>query len=350
MKLNLLVLLIILPWAISGCEKGTEPEPFVRDPNLQQLTFHDYDKFGAKWRGDTLFPVWAPDDRIYYTRSNLYANPVHQGGGGDIWVIDVAGETDTLLVKGVFGSLDISPDGQWLLAVDNYYFVRAWNMDENGSWYEVSGGILTLINLETLDIKVIITEPLEVLETAFYPHSTGLAIAYYGYGSSSLPEGYYRINVDGTDNRLLYAREDFRIGWYGKGFDISPDARRIVYISSDERRDGMYPSPYPPVIKDIVTLDQVTLEFDIVWPRFNSNGSRIVCNMHACREGVIGTIDGYNGSLIKTLNIEAYDPHRLGKTYAFFPCWSPDGTKIVFSGAPNPCVRDHDLWILNNVY
>ncbi|MCD6168934.1 MAG: PD40 domain-containing protein [Candidatus Latescibacteria bacterium] len=347
MKLNLAILLIIFLWAISGCEKSTGPRPFVIDPNLQQLTFHDYDKFGTKWRGDALFPVWAPDDRIYYIRSNLYANPAHQGGGGDIWVIDVAGETDTLLVKGVFGS---SPDGQWLLAVDNYYFVRVWNMDENGAWYEVSGGILTLINLETLNIKVIPTDPLKVREATFFPDSTGLAIAYYGYSSSSLPDGYYRINVDGTDNQLLYACEDFRNWYYGNGLDISPDGRRIVYISSDERRDGTYFLPYPPVIKDLVTLDQVALEFAISWPRFNSDGSRIVCNMHARDEGMIGIIDGYNGSLIKTLNIEAYDPQRVGRTYAFFPCWSPDGTKIVFSEAPNPYVRVHDLWILNNVY
>lgn len=328
-----------------ACDKGTEPPPFKRDPNLQQLTFHDYDKPGAKWRGDTFFPVWALDDKIYYTRSNDVINPAHQFGGGDLWVIDRTEETDTLLVKGLFGSLDLSPDGRWLLAVDKFTFCSTID------WAE---GVLALFDLSTMEKRIISTGTLKVLEAAFCPDSTGLAIVYYGYRSSSSPDGYYRIHVDGTDNQLLYARENFVSGNYGNGLDVSWDGRKMIYLSENGRSDGMYPLSYPPVIKDLVTLDQTILAFNVLWPRFNSDGSKIVCIMHDGLGGPIGIIDAHDGSLIETLDIEAYDRHRLGRTQAFFPCWSPDGTNIVFSGTyrnpdgGNP--HAYDLWILSNLY
>jgi hypothetical protein len=165
-----------------SCEKC---EKFKRNPNLELLIKDNVSSF--------FNPVWSPDGKnIYYLRAKVPYG-VEIGAGGELWKINLDTRKKTFLLIGPFCSLAISPSGD-LLAL-------SYEGTKDGIIFE--GGPLILVDTAGNILDTLPTSLPLILDVEF--SFDGSKLYYYAYDTidTGIPFGFYKINIDGTNEELV---------------------------------------------------------------------------------------------------------------------------------------------------
>jgi len=165
-----------------SCEKC---EKFKRNPNLELLIKDNVSSF--------FNPVWSPDGKnIYYLRAKVPYG-VEIGAGGELWKINLDTRKKTFLLTGPFCSLAISPSGD-LLAL-------SYEGTKDGIIFE--GGPLILVDTAGNILDTLPTSLPLILDVEF--SFDGSKLYYYAYDTidTGIPFGFYKINIDGTNEELV---------------------------------------------------------------------------------------------------------------------------------------------------
>lgn len=312
-------LLTLTLFSVCGCT--TEPK-FERNPNLYLLVPVE--------GGMTCFnPVVSADgNTVYYLRGKMKTGSMEEEEPASLWAVDVDGGNNRLVKDGRFGALAISPDGQRLAVT------------KDASFFE--GGLLALMDTSGGNEAVIQTSSQNVLDVEF--SSNGSTLFYFA------DTAFYCIGIDGENEQFLFRGSKLY------GFDISPGDSIIFYygrVSSTEMGGAAH------FLKDGSEKLYGHNGFN---PQFHPTDSRYLVFPPGWHSAgfylkVLDLVDGSRTSL----NAQTY-PYN--NTFGF-PCWSPDGSYIVFSSSgtnsiyqlgrgigatpPVPIPFPFELWVLGNV-
>ena len=275
-------------------------------------------------------PVVSADGNIvYYLRGKMQTGSMEEKEPARLWAVDIDGDNNRLIKDGRFGALAISPDGQRLAVT------------KDASVFE--GGLLALMDTSGANEQVVQTSSQNVLDVEF---SSSCSTLFYFADTA-----FYSIGTDGENEQFLFRWSEL---W---GFDISPGDSMIfcfgrigpggawwgaVYFLKDGSEklygDNGFNAQFHPT-------DSRYLVFS---PGWHSAGLDLK---------VLNLVDGSTTSL----NAQTYPIiNAFG-----FPCWSPDGSYIVFSSSgsnspyqfgrgigatpPAPIPLPFELWRLGNV-
>ncbi len=148
-----------------------------------------------------------------------------------------------------------------------------------------------------------------------YNHFPAIAPTAEEYEQSLELIGIWIANANGDNPHLFLKESSSFVDW-------SPDNKWIVYRS----RDQIFKAPFLNGITDATKIEQLTFEGNNHNPDWDPLGQRIVCET---RHGGLFTrrirIMNSDGSEISELNIPGVLSPRT-------PRWSPDGSRLVFSG------------------
>lgn len=279
---------MLSPCSLIECE-----EEFERNPDLEVIK-----KNTGSPENDSAFylPIYANNGKyIYYLKipelyyENLFLEISEKGGG--LWRIDLYDFSEKEILKGEYRAFDISSDNKSIVVVEGNGGIKIT---------DTSGNILYA--LETSQDSIIWVK---------FSHD-GDKIYYAAKDSLS---GYYRINLDGSEEELVRLCEN------PKYFELTKD-------------DSLYD--------------------ELEYPSFNPLDDRYVIGVYSFKQDVIETetdlilIDRVNKDTI-FLNAMPYEYTKI--TY---PSWSPDGKDVIFSckgvykfNPPTECRSE--IWILKNV-
>jgi Tol biopolymer transport system component len=255
-----------------------------------------------------LYPTWSPDGKSIYVLLDERALP----SGGQLWTIRPDGSGERLLLRGLFGSLAISPNGTRLAIV----------AVTTGARY--IGGLLLLVDTSGT-----------VLDTLSSP-SDIVSSVHFGGTNDTL---YYSVNERGIFRLDLRSGKSDTVSLvslnYRQDFDVSGDSLlalpgAVCQIPSG-RRDSL----------------------PLLWqPRFNPSDPSIVLGALEGSSGFLSdlvSVDRNSGSVMSLRANPYYDSDIMN------PCWSPNARKVALSAEEvvHPLfdiperVGQYRLWILN---
>lgn len=185
------------------------------------------------WRD--IFYEPPPNLRLFLKKENAFLfNPIYASDGkkvyylaareppwfvkwlnGPLWVIGVDGKNDRRLLEGNFGGLAISPDGSKLALI-------------SGS---IGGERRNIIIIDTsgLILDTVFPSQPKVIDIEF--SNDGRKIYFYACGGASESEGFYRVNLDGTEEELVLPEPSWVSYWFGY-FDLFPNDS-IYYLKGE---------------------------------------------------------------------------------------------------------------------
>jgi len=314
-KTVLLFLLLLLPNC--GCNIGPE---FERNPNLFLLV-------PVEESMSSFNPVVSADgNMVYYLRGEMEAGSMVEGTPASLWVVGLDGEDNRMVKGGRFGALAISPDGQRLAVT------------KDASIFE--GGLLVLMDTSGANEEVVPTSSQRVLDVEFSSDGSGL----FYYADSA----FHFIGIDGQNEKLL-----FRETWI-RGFDICPGDSILFYFGR------VSPDEFGGVAHFLRDSSETFHGYKCINPQFHpTNSHYLVFSPNWSSTGLdLEVLDLSDGSTTD-LNAQTYPCcNAFG-----FPCWSPDGSCMVFSSSgdfgtphgtppgtpPTPVPWPFELWVLRNV-
>lgn len=262
------ILSILLLFIIISCDITEPPTPLPEYDSIDEA------------------PDWSPDGKwIAYHHFNRDNNDSLYPTG--LYIVDTNGTNRKILIKGNVYSPDWSPDGSEIVfRYDEIYSIK---IDGNGIRQITSVG------------------------QAYFPSWSpdGSRIAFdTGYNDSTGAKAIWITNSEGNDLRDIsqHGTGEWRMpAW-------SPDGKNIVHI----RYIGINtPEIY---IMDSLGRNSVRLTFNEVfdlYPKWSYDGEKITWT------------SGNDQNEIWTMNSNGTNQYYLTKGY--YPCWSPDNKKIVYS-------------------
>jgi WD40 repeat protein len=297
MKRFLNIFLIVL---ICSCKRWDTP--FKRNPALELLL--------KEYSYNFFHPVWSPDGKhIYYLRSDEFI----YYDGGEVWKINLETKTTKFLLKGPFCSFSISPSGD-LLALSY----------ESPISYKYDGGPLILMDTIGNILDTLETILPFILDVKF--SLDGSKLYYYAYDTIGSQDsfGFYRINIDGSQEQLI--KPDYKIldlMKKGLGFDLDINDS-IIYGKIDTIAFPDY--CYHPQIF------------------YKSGNSYVIFTIYK------------DIRLIDLSAHKLYFPDALPYKENYFESayFSPDGKKLIISVAPRDITHPFpgylELWILHKIW
>jgi len=313
MRKYFMILFITFIFSCEKCEK------FKRNPYLELLLKDNWNSF--------FNPVWSPDGKnIYYLRAHrdnlpTYGNEI--GMGGELWKINLDTRKKKFLLRGPFCSLAISPSGD-LLAL-------SYEGRKNGIIFE--GGPLILVDTAGNILDTLPTSLPLILDVEF--SFDGSKLYYYAYDTIDIghPFGFYRINIDGTDEELI--KEDQKIlrnMQEGLNFDLDKNDS-LIYGKIDTI-----------VYAGIFYHSQIL---------YRENNKYIIF----CSGPITIADEPLKIKLINTSSHILYHVDAAPYKYSSFESayWSPDGKKLIisvgnFQAGDVSHVENLELWILHKVW
>jgi TolB protein len=156
-------------------------------------------------------------------------------------------------------------------------------------------------------------------------------------GSKIVFERHFDIwlmNADGSDPVQLTQTEPF----YNSSPDISPDGTKIVFHSDRDGRNHIYVMNIDGSDVKQLTGDasNETAEFDARW---SPDGSKILYTRYA-----------FDGTDVYVMDADGSNPTNLTSQInedLDGPVWSPDGTRITFSGPNVFDGNENQVWTMN---
>ncbi len=305
--------LCLLALTAGGChKKPTQPPPPPEDTKPPiTYTKHDY-------------PAWHPSDTmiVYYTLSN-YATGVdtndHDYDG--LWAIRPDGTNNRPfliardnLIYAYACSPRWSPDGNWLV------FYTGW--ETNIYKIKANGDSLTKLTFDGGNT---------------YPQwcPNGQKIAYTGiYPSGGSSYGIYYMNIDGSN--LTFIKEYyFAPVWL--------DSIKVLAVKAVTSFNKVF-TTINTITQDTIHINTITNCVTIVDVDINRGTGKIIftikLNDNMLNQVWSMNVDGSNLRKLTGLS----DPSLEG---GFYPCWSPDGTKIVYSRYGRGGDNNGKLWMMN---
>ncbi len=265
-------------------------------------------KLFLKKKGTTLFnPVYSPDGKKVYYLADSLSFPFYKMPGigflrGSLWVINTDGSGDRKVLHGEFKGIAISPDGSKLAMID--------------SISKVENGIVIVDTSGKIIDTIYPSQP--VIEDVEFSHS-GLKVYYYASGGGN--QGFYRVNIDGSNEELVLPKYLPEGGY----FDLFPNDS-IFFVN-------LFPKKVPPVCQ-ISPLEPNKVVTGFIRDA-SSNDDLILLDLSTGRDSLINAQPFYDFN------------------FPTFPFWSPDGKKIIFTAAktsyPEFGGNAHpygELWIL----
>jgi Tol biopolymer transport system component len=296
------------------CGCNTEPE-FERNPNLFLLV-------PVEESMSAFNPVVAADGRtVYYLRGEMEPAFSGERRPASIWAVGMDGNNNRLVKQGRFGSLAISPGGEKLAVTSD------------ASLFE--GGLLVLMDTSGADEQVIPTSSQRVFDVEF--SSEGSTLFYFA------DSAFYSIGTNGEGEQLLF--QDTILG----GLDICAGDSILFYYSwvSPDETGGI-----AHFLKDTSETFHNHKGFN---PQFHPTDSRhLVFSPGWYSAGSDLKVLDLSDRTVVSLNAQTYP---YSNTFGF-PCWSPDGSCVVFSSSgnygidgcpPEPIPWPFELWVLRDV-
>ncbi len=176
-------------------------------------------------------------------------------------------------------------------------------------------------------------------------------IAFISFGLDFSGGDLWTMNADGSNQQLIYVSQNPGGAWYPS---VSPDGAKIAFSDTDASGDlEVYV-----INADGTNLQQLTdnsaHDYGVDW---SPDGTKVVFNRE--RPGKLtlnpehpgtnnGSGNGGNGN-IYVMDADGTNQTRLTKhgNDDFYPIYSPDGTKIVFSRANGYAERNIDVYMMN---
>ena len=176
-------------------------------------------------------------------------------------------------------------------------------------------------------------------------------IAFISFGLDFSGGDLWTMNADGGNRQLIYVSQNPGGAWYPS---VSPDGAKIAFSDTDANGDfEVYV-----INADGTNLQQLTdnsaHDYGVDW---SPDGIKVVFNRE--RPGKLtlnpehpgtnnGSGNGGNGN-IYVMNADGTNQTRLTRhgNDDFYPIYSPDGTKIVFSRANGYAERNIDVYMMN---
>jgi len=279
-------------------------EKFKRNPYLELLLKDNRNCF--------FNPVWSPDGKnIYYLSTNISYGP-EIGMGGELWKINLDTREKKFLLKGPFCALAISPYGD-LLAL-------SYETGNDGMIWE--GGPLILADTAGNILDTISTSLPLILDVEF--SSDGSKLYYYAYNTIDVghPFGFYRINIDGSEEELIErAGEILDFMKLGLNFDL------------DKNDSLIYGNFYHPQIL------------------YRENNKYIIFCTKPLLPDSLSELKLFNASSHKFCHIDA-SPYKYSSFQSAY--FSPDGEKLIISvgefSTYAACTENLELWILHKIW
>ena len=296
MKTNLLKLtafLLIAAGLFSACKEKEEPWTGIPEP---------------VWPIIDIDPAWSPDEQwIVYNHLTGF-------GGYDIYLIRPDGTENTLWHAG--GDCPTwSPCGEWI-AFSQY--AQIWKKKLNGD-------SLTLLT----------NDAGRHFFTAWSPD--GKTLVYNQTVCNTMPCGLWKLDLDTETHEHII--------WYGMYFDFNPVTGHLIYTKSWETTTGnnkivMGDSVFVHNLslgtnKFIVSLGGLTARSQYL--KYNNTGAKILFTSSSI------TSDEHQIPGIWIMDANGANVRKLIDR-GEYACWSPDGTKIVYSDNRKENGR---LWIAN---
>ena len=310
---------------LSGCDKGTEPKKFEKNPNLIFLTASHPPENDNDVYWECSSPVWSPDGyKIYYLESRG-----DWPNGGGIWVVDSDGQNAHKIKEGKYQFLSISPSGERLSAI------RAGDYDDSKAFW--IGGDVVVFHTDGSGEETVFesSKDFAALDVKFASDNDEKLFYYalwavWGTGGQYK---FYSYNLAAKADTFLFG-ENWNASFYG--FDVHGNT--IVRTKW----------PYTQTLSlSGAILD--TMGWSGIWPRFSPDGEKVVA-ARLDEYPELFLFDASSGEVISYLDVRT---HR--NSAASFPAWSPDGEKIAFVTAPyeecHVCypLPKWEVWILNDV-
>jgi Tol biopolymer transport system component len=248
-------------------------------------------------------PIWHPSDEwIYYLAIADTGQSFHSNNpkfSGNIWRVKTDGTNDRMVLDGHYALLTISHNGEKLAFIKGSY---PYPNDENDNKIiiaDTSGVILDTIS---------ITRGETVSWVKFGRDNDKI---YYSTQIAHDSIGYFRINIDGSGDELLFTR--YGLYYY---FDLFPN-------------DSLY-SQY----RTVPALNPQNSNY-VVFPDEINEVDLILKNLST----------GETDSLIA-------DPYGT-PVYIDLPSWSPDGDKIIYCVGPQRgsylSIKKLELWMIEGI-
>jgi Tol biopolymer transport system component len=290
------------------------------NPNIKRITFDGDLSIALVLHSNDYFPVFdKTGGYAYYIR---FTQAPNQYNG--IWKVDTSGredayqarQSDSEKVPGIFSYLEISHDGQWLVAVEGSSILQA--------------GELVLFDTYS-----------------FTEHDISDSIMLYAFSAVFTPDNEHIIFM-GTDNPptgknlgfYLYDMQtgkDSLIGGFDSaqpyGYDVSPDGKSLIY--------GIYGYNNGHHIGyRIFDLQTGTIDSSSTiygeWFRYSPDGSRVLFSDNS--EPFYGPSDTVGVITLATkqvtvLNVNA-DGDPINFNYTPYLNWMRDGRGIIYCQAP----------------
>ena len=152
----------------------------------------------------------------------------------------------------------------------------------------------------------------------------------------------YVMNVDGTDQTRVNIEFETRArSWSVTSADWSPDGNRIALSILEGFRDGRWVEQIYVMDADSDVPTPLTQgDWNHTNPKWSPDGSRIVFNGHYQESSPIMVMDA-DGSNMKRLT------DSEGLNYAFAPTWSPDGRGIAFAANTSETIHPNmDIFVM----